>query len=151
MVTQMDTQVRLGKDRLELGKDNKKESKKITSYDKQINFYTDNTELKDAIYEFIKMRKLIKKPFTDKALQLMLTKLTKLSNNVHEAKIAILNQSIENSWQSIYEIKEGFKNGNANNSRNKNDPKPLKFNNFEGRDYDYDSLEKKLLGWDDEN
>lgn len=26
--------------------------------------------------------------------------------------------------------------------------KPLRFNNFEGREYDYDSLEKKLLGWD---
>ena len=25
---------------------------------------------------------------------------------------------------------------------------PLKFNNFEAREYDYDSLEKKLLGWD---
>ena len=79
----------------------------------------------------------------------MLNKLTKLSNNVHEVKIAILNQSIENSWQSIYEIKEGFKNGNT--SKFKNDQKPLKFNNFEGRKYDYDSLEKKLLGWDNEN
>ncbi|OPJ63713.1 hypothetical protein [Clostridium chromiireducens] len=26
--------------------------------------------------------------------------------------------------------------------------KPLRFNNFEARQYDYDSLEKKLLGWD---
>lgn len=25
---------------------------------------------------------------------------------------------------------------------------PLKFNNFEAREYDYDDLEKKLLGWD---
>lgn len=25
---------------------------------------------------------------------------------------------------------------------------PLKFNNFKSREYDYDSLEKKLLGWD---
>lgn len=25
---------------------------------------------------------------------------------------------------------------------------PLKFNNFKGRDYDYDELERKLLGWD---
>lgn len=25
---------------------------------------------------------------------------------------------------------------------------PLKFNNFKGRDYDYDKLEKQLLGWD---
>ena len=25
---------------------------------------------------------------------------------------------------------------------------PFKFNNFKAREYDYDSLEKKLLGWD---
>jgi len=28
---------------------------------------------------------------------------------------------------------------------------PLKFNNFEAREYDYDSLEKKLLGWDNDD
>lgn len=26
--------------------------------------------------------------------------------------------------------------------------KKLRFNNFEGREYDYEDLEKKLLGWD---
>lgn len=145
-VTQMDPQVRLGKDRL--GKDNKKESKKATSYDEQINSYTDNKQLKDTIYEFIKMRKLIKKPLTDKALQLLLTKLTKLSNDVNEVKITILNQSIENSWQSIYELKGESKNKNTSKYINMNDSKTLKFNNFEAREYDYDSLEKKLLGWD---
>lgn len=31
---------------------------------------------------------------------------------------------------------------------NKNNVKVLKFNNFEPRKYDYDDLEKKLLGWD---
>lgn len=112
-VTQMDTQVRLGKD--SIGKD-KKESKKATSYDEQINLYTDNQELKDTIYEFIKMRKLIKKPLTDKALQLLLTKLNKLSHNVNEVKIHILNQSIENSWQSIYELKGGKSNGPTSKS-----------------------------------
>lgn len=35
-----------------------------------------------------------------------------------------------------------------NYSNNKNEKAPLKFNNFEAREYDYDSLEKKLLGWD---
>ena len=25
---------------------------------------------------------------------------------------------------------------------------PMKFNNFEAREYDYDDLENKLLGWD---
>ena len=29
-------------------------------------------------------------------------------------------------------------------------PSPTKFNNFEPRQYDYDSLEKKLLGWDND-
>lgn len=29
--------------------------------------------------------------------------------------------------------------------------KSLKFNNFEAREYDYDSLEKKLLGWDNDD
>ena len=28
------------------------------------------------------------------------------------------------------------------------DSKKLRFNNFEPRKYDYDELEKKLLGWD---
>lgn len=28
---------------------------------------------------------------------------------------------------------------------------PLKFNNFKGREYDYDKLEKQLLGWDKED
>ena len=33
------------------------------------------------------------------------------------------------------------------NTKNSNKPK-LRFDNFKGRDYDYDDLEKKLLGWD---
>ena len=37
-----------------------------------------------------------------------------------------------------------YKNNNSNNNSNNN----LGFNNFQGRSYDYDSLEKKLLGWD---
>lgn len=32
-----------------------------------------------------------------------------------------------------------------------NNDKSLKFNNFEAREYDYDSLEKKLLGWDNDD
>lgn len=36
-------------------------------------------------------------------------------------------------------------------SYNNNEKAPLKFNNFEAREYDYDSLEKKLLGWDNDD
>lgn len=41
------------------------------------------------------------------------------------------------------------KNNYANNNKSySKDPKTIGFNNFEPRSYDYDSLEKKLLGWD---
>ncbi len=42
-----------------------------------------------------------------------------------------------------------YKKGYNNN--NNNEKTPLKFNNFEAREYDYDSLEKKLLGWDNDD
>ena len=42
------------------------------------------------------------------------------------------------------------KNSNKTKSFNKfqNNNNKLKFNNFEQREYNYDELEKKLLGWD---
>jgi uncharacterized phage protein (TIGR02220 family) len=33
-------------------------------------------------------------------------------------------------------------------NKNNNEPPKLRFNNFKGRDYDYNALEKKLLGWE---
>ncbi|EOR20194.1 hypothetical protein A500_18192 [Clostridium sartagoforme AAU1] len=41
-------------------------------------------------------------------------------------------------------IKQDKNNKSYENYR---EPKKLRFNNFKGRDYDYDILEKKLLGW----
>lgn len=41
-----------------------------------------------------------------------------------------------------------FKNNYNKTKQQSNNVKPNKFNNFEPRSYDYDSLEKKLLGWD---
>jgi len=43
---------------------------------------------------------------------------------------------------------KNIKNTNYQKNYNNTEKAPLKFNNFEGREYDYDSLEKKLLGWD---
>lgn len=45
---------------------------------------------------------------------------------------------------------KGRENKNIINKYTGNEPKPLRFNNFEPRQYDYDELEKKLLGWDDD-
>ncbi|MDK2828617.1 MAG: hypothetical protein PWP67_1423 [Clostridium butyricum] len=40
---------------------------------------------------------------------------------------------------------------NSYNNNTQNSKVPHKFNNFEPRQYDYDSLEKKLLGWDNDD
>lgn len=82
------------------------ESKKEkgTSIDKIISSYTGNFELRNTLKEFLKMRKSIKKPMTDKAMKLLINKLDKLGANDNE-KIEILNQSIFNSWQGVFELK----------------------------------------------
>jgi hypothetical protein len=97
-----DTQDRLGKDRLELGKDKEKKERK-TSFDDAISAYTQNEELRTTIVDFIKMRKLIKAPMTDRALKGIFKELDKLGHSDAE-KIAILEQSIERSWRGVFAI-----------------------------------------------
>lgn len=60
----------------------------------------------ETLDEFIKMRKAIKKPITEKGVELILDKLNNLSNDNMDIKISILNQSIENSWQGVFELKQ---------------------------------------------
>lgn len=67
--------------------------------------FTDNTELQTSLMEFAKMRKMIKRPLTDNALSLIIKKLSKLSADENE-QIAIVNQSIEHSWQGIFPLNE---------------------------------------------
>ncbi len=68
-------------------------------------------KLEETIEDFEKMRKSIKKPLTERAKKILLLKLNELSNNDEELAIKILEQSILNSWQSIYELKEGGTGG----------------------------------------
>lgn len=65
-----------------------------------------------AVDEFVKMRKLIKKPMTPHALELTLNKLNKMTSDEKE-QIAILEQSIANSWQGIFPLKENNKTAPA--------------------------------------
>ena len=50
------------------------------------------------------MRKQIKKPMTDRAKKLILSKLDKLATTEQD-KIEILNNSIMNSWAGVFELK----------------------------------------------
>ena len=58
----------------------------------------------EAWAEFVKMRKQIKKPLTAYAEKLMLKRLRAMVDNGQHAK-SVLDQSIMNSWQNIYEVK----------------------------------------------
>lgn len=82
-----------------------KERKKESTYDALIDELVEYEEVKNTVYEFIKMRKLIKKPLTDFALKKLLNKLNKLASDP-ATQIAILEKSIMNNWQDIYEPKE---------------------------------------------
>lgn len=63
------------------------------------------TKLETTIDAFIDMRKKIKKPITDNGVKLMLNKLSKLSSD-ENTQIQILEESILNSWQGIFPLKE---------------------------------------------
>lgn len=96
-------------DRIEIDKDSiveeRIEQPRARGLNDIISDFTDNPDLLSAIQDFIKMRKVSKKPMTDKAVDLMLKKLAKLSSDDDE-QIEILNQSIEHNWQTVYPLDE---------------------------------------------
>ena len=111
----------IGKD--SIGKDSKKSNKVAR-------VYFENETLNNTFLDYMEMRKKIKAPMTDRAIQLAINKLNKLSNGDNDKAIKILEQSIMNSWKGLFELKE--------------EKKTNKFNNFEGRQYNNDQLEKML-------
>ena len=101
-VTKCNTEKEKEKEKDILKKENNKNK---SSLDLIIEEYTDKIELIDMLKDFLKMRKSIKKPMTDRALKILLTKLDKLAGNDINKKLYILEESIVNSWQSIFEPK----------------------------------------------
>lgn len=126
-------------------KTNKKE-KKETDFDSVINENFTDEELKQTIYEFIKMRKAIKKPMTTRALELLIEKLNKMASN-EEEKIAILNQSIEHGWQTVYPLKtNNMRNSSKGEIKEEEKQEELKEIDISGlTPEEYDLLVKKKI------
>jgi hypothetical protein len=61
---------------------------------------------------FVQMRKQIKKPLTDHAIKDAIGRLAKFRAAGQDVK-AILNNSIFNNWQGLFEIKPEHRNGNG--------------------------------------
>lgn len=90
----------------------KKERKKET-FDEvldSVDLIRENPDLREAFIEYIKMRKLIKKPLTDRALKLNINEAYKLSRGNAKKMQAIVEQSIQHSWAGMYDIKEKAQN-----------------------------------------
>lgn len=81
-----------------------KDKEKIKEKEKDNNHPTD--EFDEALNEFIKMRKQIKKPITEKWIELVKEKLNKMYPNEKDLQIKCLYKSIENSWQWVFELKQ---------------------------------------------
>lgn len=121
--------------------------------DNKLFIYSENPDLDKAIIEFVDFRKKIKKPMTDHAVGLMITKLNKLSPDVN-TQIEIINQSILKGWTSVYPLKEDDAQQGSKRSvqgRTEVVPSWMKkkdLNNFERRSYNMDDLEGQLLNAD---
>lgn len=71
-------------------------------------------ELREAIEGFIEYRKKIKKPMTDRAVELLIGKLYKMASTDAE-RVEMLNQSVLNGWQGVFELKGEAKKTGTNN------------------------------------
>ena len=93
-------------------KENKKESKRaaLQSFESVIDNYTENMDLREALRGYVQMRKAIRKPITNRALELAFGKLDDLAHNDFE-KIGIVNQSVMNSWQGLFPLKDNRNGG----------------------------------------
>ena len=92
----------------ELETDGKKE-RKASTFDAVLDsfdYIRDNSDLRNTFLEFIKMRKLIKKPLTDFALKKIINESYKLGGGDTEQIRAIVEQSVMNSWQGVFPLKE---------------------------------------------
>lgn len=70
--------------------------------------YSDDPDVDEAIHEYIKFRKGIKSPMTERAITLIINRLNSLSHDKDE-QIKIINQSIMRGWKSVYPLEDGGK------------------------------------------
>ena len=83
----------------------RKKERKTTGYDDIISQIEDDS-LRDLYIEYIKMRKLIKSPMTDRALTMLINKVESLEPLSIDRQKKLLENAIMNNWKSVYPIKD---------------------------------------------
>lgn len=86
-------------------KENIKRKREKSDFDKILSDIKDD-ELKELYCEYIKMRKLIKAPMTDRALTMLIKKVNELEPVSISRQKQLLETAIINNWKSVYPLKE---------------------------------------------
>jgi hypothetical protein len=96
---------------------------RIINNEKNEKKYIDDNELNSLFISFLEMRKVIKKPATEKAIELLLIKLNKLSLTKEVQKL-IIEQSIIKNYQGFFPVTKeiGGTFGIKNKERNYSEP-----------------------------
>lgn len=85
-----------------------------------IESYTENEELRQALKDFVEMRKKMKKPLTERAIKISLTNLDKAcTTGTDDEKIGCVLQSVERCWQTFFPLKN-YKKGGTDNAGSSN-------------------------------
>lgn len=112
-------------DTIDYKKESKKESKPATpkepknkksadsGYDDILKEYVKDKDLIELYVEFIKMRKLIKAPLTDRALKILIKRVNALEPDSIERQKELLDTAIMNNWKTVYELKGTGKSKNT--------------------------------------
>lgn len=132
--------------------DVRKKERRAGSYDEILSVIEDE-ELKNLYYEFIKMRKLIKAPMTDRALITLIDKVNSLEPVSIERRKQLLENSIVNNWKSVYPLKDAetdvkFDRQKGFDNQNIKKPQKSKFNNYDDGNWnraEVEALEERLL------
>lgn len=124
----------------------KEKNKKRKTFEEVLTENNCSEELEITVRDFMDMRKTIKKPMTSKALELLFRNLEKLTN-LEEEKIAILNQSIEHGWQTVYPLKtNNMRNSSKGEIKEEEKQEELKEIDISGlTPEEYDLLVKKKI------
>lgn len=130
-VSSLETQIRIDKNRLDKDSLDKNNNKSLLLFE-ELGFGS----ISPIILEDIK---LLEKEYTETWVIEALKEAN--AAGVRNLKYVI---GILKNWKS-----KGFKAEKPQNKQQNKYSKTSGFNNFEPREYDYDSLEKKLLGWED--
>ncbi|MBE6145033.1 MAG: hypothetical protein E7171_00265 [Firmicutes bacterium] len=87
---------------IEIEKDIEKKEKKKNNIKKE---YFSNSKVNDIFLDFIEQRKVLKAVNSDRAINTLVNKLNTYDDNT---KYKMIENSILNSWKSIYELKENY-------------------------------------------